>query len=83
MNAPTVTLHEFSDATRNALRARAARHGRSVEAEILGILEAAVLPVDRVRLGSAMSAVSRSVGLTNADVELVENVLIDRWKSGP
>ena len=33
------------------------------------ILEDAVRPADRVRLGSAMAERSRRIGLTNADVE--------------
>ncbi len=38
------------------------------------ILEAAVLPEGRLRLGTALSEVSRKMGLTNADIEALEQV---------
>lgn len=38
------------------------------------ILEAAVRPASRVRIGSALSALSREAGLTNADFEVLEQV---------
>lgn len=69
---PAVTIRNLSDETHRALKVRAAGHGRSTEAEIRDILEAAVRPADRVRIGSALSALSRSAGLTNADFELLE-----------
>lgn len=69
---PAVTIRNLSDATHRALKVRAAGHGRSTEAEIRDILEAAVRPADRVRIGSALSALSRSAGLTNADFEVLE-----------
>jgi plasmid stability protein len=50
----------------------AAHHGRSTEAEIRDILEAAVRPANRLRIGSAMGALSREAGLTNADFEALE-----------
>jgi hypothetical protein len=36
------------------------------------ILETAVRPDSRLRLGSALSQMSRKIGLTNADVEALE-----------
>ena len=36
------------------------------------ILEAAVRPQDRLRIGSALSEMSRKIGLTNSDVEALE-----------
>lgn len=42
------------------------------EAEIRDILEAAVRPANRIRLGSALSVLSRKAGLTNADFEALE-----------
>jgi hypothetical protein len=38
------------------------------------ILEAAVRPEGRLLLGTAMSEVSRKMGLTNADIEALEQV---------
>ena len=48
---PAVTIRNLSDETHRALRVRAAYHGRSTEAEIRNILEAAVRPSERVKLG--------------------------------
>lgn len=70
-----VTIRNLSDETHRALKARAARHNRSTEAEIRAILEAAVRPEGRVRLGTALSEVSRKMGLTNADFEALEESL--------
>jgi plasmid stability protein len=70
-----VTIRNLSDAAHRALKARAAQHNRSTEAEIRAILEAAVLPEGRVRLGTALSEVSRKMGLTNADFEALEESL--------
>ncbi len=64
---PTVTIRNLSDETHRALKVRAAHHGRSAEAEMRDILESAVRPAERLRLGSALSALSRKAGLTNAD----------------
>ena len=69
---PAVTIRSLSDETHRALKVRAARHNRSMEAEMCVILEAAVRPECRLRLGSAMAERSRKIGLTNADVEALE-----------
>ncbi|MBK1622173.1 FitA-like ribbon-helix-helix domain-containing protein [Afifella marina] len=69
---PAVTIRNLSDETHRALKVRAAQHGRSTEAEMRDILEAAVRPAERLRLGSALSALSRKAGLTNADFEALE-----------
>lgn len=69
---PAVTIRNLSEETHRALKRRAAHHGRSAEAEIRAILEAAVRPPDRLRLGSALSALSQEAGLSNADVEALE-----------
>ena len=70
-----VTIRNLSDEAHRALKARAAQHNRSTEAEIRAILEAAVLPEGRVRLGTALSEVSRKMGLTNADLGALEESL--------
>lgn len=69
---PAVTIRNLSDETHRALKVRAARHGRSAEAEIHHILEAAVRPAERLRIGSALSALSRKAGLTSADFKALE-----------
>lgn len=69
-----VTIRNIPEAVHRALKLQAARHRRSAEAEIRAILEAAVRPEGRLLLGTALSAASRRMGLTNADVEALEQV---------
>ena len=59
------------DEVHRALRVLAARHGRSAEAEIRDILERAMKPPKRVRLGDALAALGRKVGLTAEDVAAI------------
>lgn len=66
---PAVTIRNLSDETHRALKARAARHRRSTEAEMREILETAVRPLDRVKLGSLLASIGREAGLTETDVE--------------
>lgn len=79
---PAVTIRNLSDEAHRALKVRAAHHGRSTEAEIRDILEAAVRPANRLRLGSALSALSREAELTNGDVEALEKAR-DRTPATP
>ena len=64
---PSITVRNLPDATHRALTLRAAEHGRSTEAEIRFILEAAVAP--RFGLGSALAEIGRS--LRGADWDAV------------
>ena len=57
-----VTVRNLPEETHRALRLRAAQHGRSTEAEIRVILEEAVRPEGRVKIGSALAALGRRVG---------------------
>ncbi|KAK0341698.1 Plasmid stability protein [Friedmanniomyces endolithicus] len=65
----TVTIRNLSKTTHQALKARAIQHGRSLEAEIRHILDATVTPASRVKIGSAISALSRNAGLSDDDLE--------------
>lgn len=67
-----VTIRNLSEEVHRALKIRAAQHNRSVEAEMRAILEAAVRPEDRLRLGTALAEMSRKIDLTNTDVEALE-----------
>jgi len=69
---PAVTIRNLPDATHRALKVRAAQHGRSAEAEMRDILETAVRPDTRLRLGSALAERSRRLGLNNEDVAALE-----------
>jgi len=50
----------------------AAEHGRSAEAEIRDILERAVKPAKRVRLGDALAVLGRKVGITDEDIATID-----------
>lgn len=69
-----VTIRNLSDEAHRALKLRAAQHNRSTEAEMRAILEAAVRPADRVQLGSALFELSRKFGLTDAEVDVIDQV---------
>ncbi|MDR2876078.1 MAG: plasmid stability protein [Methylobacillus sp.] len=70
----TVTVRNLPDEIHRALNARATKHGRSTEAEIRNILEATVNPPERLHLGTALAELGRRIGLTDADVELINQV---------
>ena len=57
-----VTVRNLPEETHRALRLRAAQHGRSTEAEIRVILEDAVRPEGRLKVGSALAAFGRRFG---------------------
>jgi plasmid stability protein len=63
------TVRNLSDETHRALRVRAAMNGRSTEAEIRAILEGAVRPEGRIKLGTFLTEISREVGGFNIDIE--------------
>ncbi len=69
-----VTIRNLSEEAHRALKVRAAQHNRSTEAEMRAILEAAVRPEGRLRLGTALSEIGQKYGLTNADIEALEQV---------
>ena len=69
-----LTVRNVPDDVHRALRVRAAQHGRSTEAEVREILAAVVKPSSRVRMGDALAAIGRKVGLTNEDFAVFERV---------
>lgn len=70
----TLTVRNVPDDVHRALRVRAAEHGRGTEAEVRGILAAAVKQEKRVRVGDALAAIGRKVGLTDEEFAVFENV---------
>lgn len=62
-----VTVRNLPEETHRAIRIRAANHGRSTEAEIRAILDEAVRPAERVRIGSELAAFGRKFGGLNLD----------------
>jgi plasmid stability protein len=67
-----VTIRNLSEEVHRALKLRAAQHNRSAEAEMRAILEAVLRPAGRLRPGTALLEISRNAGLTNEDVEALE-----------
>jgi antitoxin FitA len=63
-----LTVRSVSDEVHRALRVRAANHGRSMEAEVRAILESAVSPQGRVKLGSLLVEVGRQAKLSDEEV---------------
>ena len=68
----SITVRNVPDEVHRALRVLAAQHGRSAEAEIRDILERAVKPAKRVRLGDALAALGREAGLTEQDIAAID-----------
>jgi antitoxin FitA len=66
---PAVTLRKLSPETHRALKLRARRHGRSTEAEIRAILDAAVKPAGEIGIGSALAALGRRFRGVDPEIE--------------
>ena len=64
-----LTVRNLPDEAHRALRVRAARHGRSIEAEARAILVDMVFQEGRVGLGSLLTAVGRRAGLSEEEFE--------------
>jgi plasmid stability protein len=64
-----ISIRNLSDATHRALRTRAAKHGRSTEAEVRAILDAAVRPEGRLQIGSALVEIFQPFGGVDLDIE--------------
>ncbi|MFT3877121.1 MAG: antitoxin [Propioniciclava sp.] len=57
---PAITVRNLSAETHRALKARAAAHGRSTEAEVREILDAAA--AEGPRLGTLLASIGREAG---------------------
>jgi plasmid stability protein len=57
-----LTVRNLSEEVHRALRVRAARHGRSTEAEVRMILEETVRPPKRLKIGSEINRIAREIG---------------------
>lgn len=69
-----LTVRNVPDKVHRALRVRAARHGHSMEAEVREILESAVSPEGRVKLGSLLADMGRRARLTDEEFAVFEQV---------
>lgn len=70
-----ITIRNLSEETHRALKARAAAHHHSTEAEVRSILDAAVAPADRIKVGSLLASIGH-------DVDGVE-LAVTREKTSP
>ncbi|AOI73792.1 plasmid stability protein [Burkholderia ubonensis] len=66
---PVITVRNLPDEVHRALRVRAAQHGRSTEAEVRDILEKAVQPEGRVKLGALLAEIGREIGGVDLDIQ--------------
>ena len=69
-----LTVRNLSDEVHRALRVRAARHGRSMEAEVREILETTVAPEGRVKLGSLLAEIGREARLSDEEAAVFDEV---------
>ncbi len=74
MTMAMLTVRNISDEVHRALRVRATQHGHSMEAEVRGILESAVSPQGRMKLGSLLADMGRRAKLTDEEFAVFENV---------
>jgi antitoxin FitA len=74
MKMAMLTVRNISDEVHRALRVRAARRGHSMEAEVREILESAVSPEGRVKLGSLLAEMGRRAKLTDKEFGVFEQV---------
>ena len=77
-----LTIRSLPAALHRALKARAARHGRSMEAEVRAIIAQAIDAPKRVRIGSTLMQLRQDVGLTNKDVDALEGAVEERRNQG-
>lgn len=69
-----LTVRNLPDEVHRALRVRAAEHGRSMEAEVREILEAAIAPENRPKLGSLLAEIGREAQLSDQEAAVFDEV---------
>jgi len=69
-----LTVRDIPDEVHRALRARAAQHGRSMEAEVRNILKSAIRPQGRVKLGSLLAEMGRQAKLSDEEFAVFAQV---------
>ena len=57
-----ITVRNLPEEVHRALKVRAARNGRSTEAEVRLILQETVVPKTRIKVGSELAALGRRFG---------------------
>jgi antitoxin FitA len=74
MTMAMLTVRNLPDEVHRALRVRAARRGHSMEAEVREILESAISPQGRVKLGSMLADMGRRAKLSDDEFAVFEQV---------
>ncbi len=69
-----LTVRNITDELHRALRVRAAQRGHSMEAEVRDILESAVSPQGRVKLGSLLTDMGRRARLSEEEFAVFEQM---------
>ena len=64
-----MTVRNIPAEVHRALKVRAAENGRSAEAEVRAILADAVHPAVEVKMGDALAAIGRRIGLTDEEAD--------------
>jgi plasmid stability protein len=74
MKMAMLTVRNITDEVHRALRVRAAQRGHSMEAEVREILESAVNPQGRVKLGSLLADMGRRARLSDEEFSVFDQV---------
>ena len=74
MTMAMLTVRKLPDEVHRALRVRAAQRGHSMEAEVREILESAVSPQGRVKLGSLLVDLGRQARLSDEEFAVFEQL---------
>lgn len=70
----SVTIRNLPDEVHRAIRMRAAQHGRSVEAEMRQMLEQAVKPEGRLKLGTLLVSAGKALNLSEEEFKAFSSV---------
>jgi plasmid stability protein len=65
----SMTIRNLADETHRAIKARAKSNGRSAEAETRAILDEAVLPKDRIKVGTEIRKLVAKYGGFDLNIE--------------
>lgn len=79
---PMMTVRNIPDEIHRALKARAALHGRSTEAEVRAILATSVDSETRVKLGSLLVEVGQQASWRDDEVTMIQQ-LRDKTPGSP
>ncbi len=69
-----LTVRNIPEEVHRALRARADRHGQSMEAEVRAILASAIRPEGHVKLGSLLADIGRQARLSDEEFAVFDQV---------